>query len=155
MGGQRGLIRSQRDFIAALIFLAVGTIASWQGSALALSSGEEIGPESLPRLAAAALVLLGLASLIKAFVVRTPPIGEIAWRPLGAAMASLGLFALLYEGAGLVAAMIVSILASAAATPRIHWPATLGVMVLVTAVAVMLVKALGLAMPLVGKWLVS
>lgn len=155
VGGQRGLIRSQRDFIAALIFLAVGTIASWQGSALALSSGEGIGPGFLPRLAAAALVLLGLASLIKAFVVRTPPIGEIAWRPLGAAMASLGLFALLYEGAGLVAAMIVSILASAAATPRIHWPATLGVMVLVTAVAVMLVKALGLAMPLVGKWLVS
>lgn len=155
VGGQRGLIRSQRDFIAALIFLAVGTIASWQGSALALSSGEGIGPGFLPRLAAAALVLLGLASLIKAFVVRTPPIGEIAWRPLGAAMASLGLFALLYEGAGLVAAMIVSILASAAATPRIHWPATLGVMVLVTAVAAMLVKALGLAMPLVGKWLVS
>jgi len=155
VGGQRGPIRSQRDLVAALLFLAVGTVASWQGSTLEWSSASAIGPGFLPRLFAGTLVLLGLASLIKAFVVWTPPIGDIAWRPLGAAMASLGLFAVLYDGAGLVAAMIASVLAAAAATPRIHWPAILGVMVLVTVIAVILVKALGLAMPLVGTWLVS
>lgn len=99
-------------------------------------------------------MLLGAVSLAKAFVVRTPPIGEIAWRPLGATVASLGLFALLYQGAGIIAALLASIVVSAAGTRRFHWQATLVLMVLVTTVAVILVKGFGLSVTLAGKWLV-
>jgi Tripartite tricarboxylate transporter TctB family len=155
--GQTGPIRSQRDLIAAILFLAVGAITFWQGSDLAWGTGTAaaIGPGFLPRVLAAALILLGLASLIKAFTVQTLPIGDIAWRRLGAVLAGLVLFALLYSGAGLVAAVLACTLLSTAAAPRFHWPTNVGLTVLVTVAAALLVKVLNLPVPLLGSWLGS
>jgi putative tricarboxylic transport membrane protein len=155
VGGQTGPIRSQRDLVAAILFLVVGAAASWQGSALTMSTETGIGPGFLPRLVAAALIVLGLLSLIRAFTVRTLPIGDIAWRKVGATMAALALFAVLYQGAGLVAAVLACTLLSTAAAARFHWPTSIGVTALATVAAVLLVKALQLPAPLFGPWLGS
>ena len=64
-------------------------------------------------------------------------------------------FGILLPTAGLVIAMLVMVLMSAAASEkfRFEWAATAGLVVLVVFCSLVFVKGLGVPMPLVGFWL--
>ncbi len=79
-------IKSQKDFIAGLMFTIVGVGFAW-GSAASynVGSGARMGPGYFPLMLGILMAILGLVIVAKAMVVETAdgePVGSIAWRPL-------------------------------------------------------------------------
>lgn len=78
-------IKSQKDFFAGMMFVAVGTSFAWGASGYQIGDGARMGPGYFPLLLGALLALVGCIVSFKALVVETEDgdkIGAWAWRPL-------------------------------------------------------------------------
>jgi hypothetical protein len=100
------------------------------------------------------LLLIGVASLIRSFLVKGDPIGAIAWKGLFLVTLATVAFGILLRPAGLVAALVALILVSAAASVkfRIDWRALALMCGLILFCALVFAKGLGLPVPLLGTW---
>ena len=78
------LIKSQKDFFAGLLFIAIGLGFAWGATDYELGSTARMGPGYFPMALGALLAALGAVIAFKALVIETAdgePVGRWAWRP--------------------------------------------------------------------------
>lgn len=96
-----------RDFIAGLIFIAIGLTAFLAGNRYEVGTASEMGPGYFPSLIGLVLIALGGGSVLKAL--RSSEVAEPDWvglRPFLAIVASVIVFALLLEYVGLILSIL-------------------------------------------------
>ncbi|MDF1480639.1 tripartite tricarboxylate transporter TctB family protein [Extensimonas sp. H3M7-6] len=94
-------IKSQKDFFAGLMFMAVGVAFAWGASSYQIGTGARMGPGYFPLLLGVLLALIGAVVTFKATVVETEdgdPIGRWAWKPLVFILAANFAFGILLGG---------------------------------------------------------
>lgn len=147
-------IRSPKEFWAGLLYAGFGGAAILIARDYGWGSSSRMGPGYFPTVLGTLLLLIGVASLVRSFIARGEPIGAIAWKGIGFVTAGTVLFGALLRPAGLVPALFVLILVSAAASVRfrLDWKAVALMFSLVAFCALVFVKGLGLPVPLLGTW---
>lgn len=79
-------IKSQKDFGAGLMFMAVGSAFAWGATNYTVGQAARMGPGYFPLMLGIVLAVIGAFVLFESLVVDTEdgePIGSIAWKPLG------------------------------------------------------------------------
>jgi hypothetical protein len=79
-------IKSQKDFFAGLVFMAIGIAFAWGATNYTVGEGARMGPGYFPLMLGILLTLIGAGVVFEALVVETEDgekVGSIAWRPLG------------------------------------------------------------------------
>jgi hypothetical protein len=138
-----------------MIYLAMGVAGFVISRDYSFGSAGRMGPGYFPNVIAGLLVLFGAIALVRSFLQAGEPIGSIPWKALILILGAVVSFGFLLPTMGLVVAMVVLVLLSAAASDkfRFEWRAVLGLIALVVFCSVVFVKGLGVPMPLVGSWL--
>jgi hypothetical protein len=115
------VIRDSGGFVAGLLFVSVGGGAIGIASGYPIGTALHMGPGYFPVAVGTLLVLVGVASMLRALVVTTMGAERIAFRPLVVITAAVVVFAAAIDRIGLVPSVFVSaLLACAAGTkPRI------------------------------------
>lgn len=147
-------IRNPKDFWTGVIFLVTGMAAMLLARDYPIGTTTKMGPGYFPMVLGGLLALVGTMTLLRGLARTGAAPGRLAWREILLVLAPTLLFGALLRGAGLVAAVLVLVLASAYASRRFH----LGVAVLLGAgmaafCVLVFVKALGLPIPVLGPWL--
>ena len=78
-------IKSQKDFFAGLMFIAVGGAFAWGATNYQIGNGARMGPGYFPLLLGILLAVIGSIITFKSLVVETEDgekIGSWAWKPL-------------------------------------------------------------------------
>ena len=78
-------IKSQKDFLAGLMFTVVGIGFAWGATNYTVGEGARMGPGYFPLMLGILLAAIGLIVLFEALVVETEDgekIGKFAWKPL-------------------------------------------------------------------------
>lgn len=94
-------IKSQRDFFAGLMFMAVGVAFAWGSTNYQIGTGARMGPGYFPLLLGVLLALIGAIVTFTATTVETEdgdPIGPWAWKPLTFILAANFAFGILLGG---------------------------------------------------------
>ncbi len=101
-----------KDFLSGLMFIGFGLLALYFGQKLALGTPVRMGPGWVPRMLA--LVMMGLGGLICviALVAGSDPVEKPKWKPITLVTIGIICFALLFERAGLLPALVVLIFIS-------------------------------------------
>ena len=98
-----------KDFLSGLMFIAFGLTALYFGNKLQMGTPVRMGPGYVPHMLA--YTLLGLGGIISVVALVSP--GEMAeapkWKPITMVTIGIICFALLFERAGLIPALIVLI----------------------------------------------
>lgn len=146
--------RINKDTFAGALFLAIALLFLASGWDLPFGSFRRIGPGGFPAMVAGLLAVMGLFILLKGLAVPAERMRLISGpRTLLAVLAALVVFGLLLQGAGLVAAIIASVLVAACAVR----PLRLGRMaiygtVMGIACSLLFITALGMQAPIIGPW---
>jgi hypothetical protein len=93
-------IKSQKDFVSGLLFMAVGGAFAY-GATYSIGTAARMGPGYFPLMLGIILALLGAVVAFKALVVETPDgdkIGKWAWKPLTFIIAANLLFGIMIGG---------------------------------------------------------
>jgi Tripartite tricarboxylate transporter TctB family len=143
-------IRNEKDFWAGVIYVTVGVVALWFGQTYSMGTSAHMGPGYFPKVLAGMLILIGGISLIRAYLKRGEAAGKLAWRPLFLVLGACALFSLLLNTAGLIVALLALVLVSASASRKFSFDlmATLGLVGLIAFCSLVVVKGLGVPMPL-------
>jgi len=159
-------IKSQKDFFAGLMFMAVGVAFAWGATTYKLGTAARMGPGYFPLMLGILLALIGAVITFKALVVETvggDKIGGWAWRPLVFIIAANVAFGILLAGLrgiglpafGLIVAIYALTFIVSMAQAGSKFKTTL---ILATALAVgsylVFVKALALQFP-VWPWFIT
>ena len=149
------IIRAPKDFWTGVIYLGIGALGILVGREYSFGSAGRMGPGYFPFVISCLLLLFGVITVVRSFLTDGEPVGALAWRAIALVIGSVVAFGLLLPTAGLVIAMLVMVLMSAAASEkfRFEWAATAGLVGLVVFCSLVFVKGLGVPMPLVGTWL--
>ena len=94
-------IKSQKDFFAGLMFLAVGVAFAWGATNYNIGNGARMGPGYFPLLLGVLLSIIGAVITFKATVVETvdgDPIGRWAWKQIVFIIGANLLFGVLLAG---------------------------------------------------------
>lgn len=104
-----------KDFLSGLMFIAFGLAALYFGQKLALGTTVRMGPGYVPRMLS--IILLGLGGLIcvVALVTGGEMVERPKWKPITLVTIGIVCFALLFERAGLLPALVVLVLISSLA----------------------------------------
>jgi hypothetical protein len=150
-------VRSPKDFWAGLLYAGFGGAAIVIARDYGMGSSSRMGPAYFPTVLGSLLLLIGIASLIRSFFAKGEPIGDIAWKGMFLVTLATVLFGVLLRPAGLVAALSVLILVSAAASVkfRFDWRALTMMAGLIVFCALVFVQGLGLPVSLLGTWFTS
>ena len=134
-----------KDFLSGLMFIAFGLIAIYFGQKLAQGTAVRMGPGYVPRMLS--YVLLGLGGLIcvVALVSGSEPVEKPKWKPITMVTIGIVCFALLFERAGLIPALIVLIFIASLGGEEFKLTEVIGNMI-VLAILCTLVFKIGLGM---------
>ena len=109
------IIRHPRDFVAGLLFAAVGIAAIVIASSYPLGTAARMGPGYFPRILGILLILLGSALALRALKLQGAPIPRWHWRPVAIVLGSVVLFGFIVIKVGLaLSTVILIVLASSA-----------------------------------------
>ena len=136
------------DFWAGLLCLGFGIGFVWIGADYPLGTGGRIGPGYAPRLLG--LLLIGLGALLALRAPWTADGIETTFRPRPVllVLASVLAFALVFQWAGLVPAILASVFIATWAAPENGWQSAIGLGVLLAVFSwALFVKALRLPIP--------
>ncbi len=149
------IIRAPKDFWTGVIYLSVGVLGILVGREYSFGSAGRMGPGYFPFVISCLLLVFGAITVVRSFLTTGEPVGALAWKAIVLVIGSVVAFGILLPTAGLVIAMLVMVLMSAAASEkfRFEWAATAGLVGLVVFCSLVFVKGLGVPMPLVGTWL--
>lgn len=148
------IVKGPQDFWTGILYLTVGGAAALIAQDYNMGSAARMGPGYFPIALSSLLMLFGLTALVRSFLRPGQAIGAIAWKPVVLVPGAVVLFATLLKTAGLIVALLVLILASAAASSRFRFEvrATLAMIGLIAFCSLVFVKGLGVQMPLLGSW---
>ena len=98
-----------KDFLSGLMFIAFGLIAIYFGQKLAQGTAVRMGPGYVPRMLSYILLALGGLICVVALVSGSEPVEKPKWKPITMVTIGIICFAMLFERAGLLPALIVLI----------------------------------------------
>jgi Tripartite tricarboxylate transporter TctB family len=147
-------VSSPKDLWSGLIYLGFGLGGLWFGAAYPMGTAGRMGSGYFPKVLAAVLVGFGVVAIVRSLVLSGEPVSRLHWKPIVLILAACALFGLLLQPAGMIPALFVLTVLSAAASAkfRLEARALLGVVALIAACALIFVKGLGVQMPLLGSW---
>jgi putative tricarboxylic transport membrane protein len=114
-----------------------------------------MGPAYFPTTLGWLLSMIGLISVIRAFVHKGEPVPmpTFAWKPLLSIFVATVVFGLIVRGAGLLIALPVFVIMTAYASVSFRWLRVLALAAGATIFcSLVFVKGLGVPLPLVGRW---
>lgn len=113
-GGKRGGLNRflTKDFLSGAMFIAFGLLALYFGQKLAVGTPVRMGPGYVPRMLALIMMSLGAVICIVALVAGGELVEKPKWKPITLVTIGIVCFALLFERAGLLPALVVLILIS-------------------------------------------
>lgn len=143
-----------KDFWAGILYLAFGAATIWLAQDNPIGSADDMGPSYFPVMLGIVLIIVGLISTARSFLVAGAPIGRIALKPLAIVAGSTCLFAWAVPRLGAPIALTLLLFVSAAASRHfrlnLQTIAILGG--LVVAAVLVFVRGLGIPMPLLGYY---
>jgi hypothetical protein len=134
-----------KDFLSGLMFIAFGLGALYFGRNLAVGTSIRMGPGYVPHMLSYIMFGLGMLICIVAFVQGSEPVEKPKWKPITLVTIGIVCFALLFERAGLLPALVVLILIASLGGDEFKLIEVIGNMV-VLAVLCTVVFKLGLGM---------
>jgi putative tricarboxylic transport membrane protein len=147
-------IRNARDLLAGGLFIAFGLAFLILAQDYELGSARRMGPGYFPVVLSLLLMVIGLVTLARGFLVAGPPVRDVAGKALFLVTASIVVFGLLIERAGVGLAVAALVLAAAPASRHSRLlPALLLAAALGAFCVLVFVKGLGLPFPVLGTWL--
>lgn len=145
-----------KDILSGLIFVAFGVAFGYAASSYELGTAFRMGPGYFPLLLAGALVVLGVAIVIKGLTAAAAdtPVGVLPWRGAFFILAALVFFGATIRGLGLVATLFGAALLAALASRSNPPVAAVVIAAALTAMCVLVFHyGLGVTVPLRGPWL--
>jgi hypothetical protein len=145
-------IKSQKDFWAGMMFIAVGV--GFAIGALNYSFGQSArpGPGYFPFGLGILLAILGALTTFEALTIETDdgePIGGIAWKPLLIIVGAIVMFGVLLPRLGMAISLPLLVLVSAMAGDEFHWgEAIANAAILTVGSWLVFIYGLGLTIPL-------
>ncbi|HEX5140886.1 MAG TPA: tripartite tricarboxylate transporter TctB family protein [Dehalococcoidia bacterium] len=129
---------ANRDFLAGLLFVAVGAGGAVVALSYPFGTIQQMGPGFFPRTLGVILVGFGIVTMIRGLRSREPVRGAWGWFPLAVLTAAMVAFGWLMGHVGLVPSVAVLVVASAFAGREFRWgeAALLAVAMVVLAVAI-------------------
>lgn len=144
--------KSERDFVAGLLFMLTGGAFAWGALGYGFGNGRNPGPGYFPFGLGLLLALLGGFLVFRALTVETDgrePIGRIAWRPMLAVVGAIAFFAAALPRLGLPLTVAIATFGVSFATPEARWrPALLLALVMAGFCTAVFVGGLRLNLPL-------
>jgi hypothetical protein len=134
-----------KDFLSGLMFITFGLLALYYGQKLAIGTSVRMGPGYVPHMLALIMMFLGAVISITALVSGSEPVEKPKWKPITMVTVGIVCFALLFERAGLLPALVVLIFISSLGGEEFKLTEVLGNMV-VLAILCTLVFKVGLGM---------
>ena len=117
-------IKSQKDFWSGLMFIFMGVVFAWGSTNYSFGVSARPGPGYFPFGLGVVMSILGSVVLFKSLTVVTEkgdPIGPWAWKPLLIIVAAVALFGWTLPHIGMVIALPILVVMSAAAGDEFHW----------------------------------
>ena len=117
-------IKSQKDFWAGLMFIAVGLGFSFGALDYNFGTSARPGPAYFPFGLGVLLGILGALAVFEAMTIETDdgePIGGVAWKPLLIIIGATVMFGVLLPRAGMIVALPLLVIVSALAGDEFHW----------------------------------
>ena len=125
-------IKSQKDFFAGLLFLALGVAFALGARTYNVGTGARMGPGYFPLMLGIVLAIMGAVELFKSMVVETATgdkVGKFVWRPVGYIVGANLAFGVLLGGLpsiklpamGLIVAIFALTIISAKAGTEFKW----------------------------------
>lgn len=125
-------VKSQRDFVAGLLFSAFGVAYAWGATTYNVGTGARMGPGYFPLIVGVLIAILGSIITVRAMISEggnDEPIGSIAWRPLVFIIGANILFGILLGGLpsiglppmGLIVAVYALTVISSLAGDQFQW----------------------------------
>jgi len=147
-------VRNATDLLAGLLFVAFGAAFLVAAQSYPLGTARRMGSAYFPSVLSLALIGIGVATLVRAWLVPGPPVRAVAGKALALVTAGIVLFGLLVQGAGLGLAVGALVLVSAAASRHFRpLPVLILALALATFSILVFVKGLGLPFRTIGPWL--
>ena len=143
-----------KDFLSGAMFIAFGLLALYYGQNLAIGTTVRMGPGYVPRMLALIMMSLGALICMVALVAGAEPVEKPKWKPITLVTIGIICFALLFERAGLLPALVVLIMIASLAGEEFNLKEVLANMV-VLAIVCTLVFKVGLGMNITilrGVW---
>jgi len=143
-----------KDFLAGLMFVAFGLTALYFGRHLAVGTGVRMGPGYVPRALSFILMALGSIICVFAMVKGSEAVEAPKWKPITLVTIGIVCFALLFERAGMLPALIALVLISSLAGEEFKLVEVLGNMVVLTILCIVVFKiGLGMNISIIqGVW---
>ena len=148
------MIRGSKDFYAGLLYIFFGASAFVIARDYNMGTAFRMGPAYFPTVLSVLLIVIGIASIIRAFIIPGTPVGRMALSGLLWVTASVVLFGFLVSGVGLAVALPLLVVPSASASAKFRWRPTIIMAVGITIFCVLVfLKGLGIPLPVIGSWL--
>ena len=146
-------LRNPKDFWTGIIYVLSGSSAFIIARDYQMGTALKMGPGYFPTILSVLLVLIGIISLIRSFARRGSPVDRFTVKGLVVVLGASLLFGLLLRGGGLIVALPVLVVGSAAASSRFRWRQSLLLGAgLTLACTLIFLKGLGVPIPMVGSW---
>jgi hypothetical protein len=148
------LIKSPKNFWTGIIYVLFGGVAFWFARDYGMGSATRMGPGYFPIVLSSLLMFFGVIAVARSFILPGAPTGSFAIKSSVLIIGATALFGFLVIRAGLIIALLVLALMSAAASSefKFNWTAAAGLFGLVVFCALVFVKGLGVPTPLLGTW---
>jgi len=108
--------RSPKDFLAGLLFIAVGVAAIALASGYTLGTAARMGPGYFPRILGILMITLGAVLALRSLKLDGAPLPGWKWRPVIVVLGSVIVFGLIVTRVGLVLSTILLIAMASAAS---------------------------------------
>jgi hypothetical protein len=146
-------LRNPKDFWTGIIYVLSGSSAFIIARDYQMGTALKMGPGYFPTILSVLLVLVGTISLIRSFARQGSPVDRFTVKGLVVVLGATVLFGLLLRGGGLIVALPVLVVGSAAASSRFRWRQSLLLGAgLTLACTLIFLKGLGVPIPMVGSW---
>lgn len=146
-------LQNPKDFWTGIIYVVFGSGAFFIARDYKMGTALKMGPGYFPTILSVFLVLIGIISLIRSFTSPGSPVGGFTLKGLAVVLGATVLFGLLLRGGGLIVALPMLVVVSAAASSRFRWRQTLLLAAGLTLFCTLIfLKGLGLPIPIVGPW---
>ena len=148
------MTRNARDFWTGLLYIFFGSSAILIARDYSMGTANKMGPAYFPTILGGLLVLIGVVSMIRSFIVVGIPIGAFGFKGLVLVTGSVVAFGFVVRGLGLAIALPLLIIVSAYGSTRFRWRPTLIMAAGLTIFCVLVfLKGLGIPLPIIGPWL--
>jgi putative tricarboxylic transport membrane protein len=146
-------LRNPKDFWTGIIYVLFGSGAFFLAHDYTMGTALKMGPGYFPTILSVLLVLIGIVSLIRSFARQGSPVEAFTVKGLAVVLGATFLFGLLIRGGGLIVALPVLVVASAAASSRFRWRQSLLLAAGLTLFCTLVfLKGLGVPIPMAGSW---